>query len=122
MEVVEPGHVYRLKNLDGNTDSQCLTFVNREDGREHPGTQSQEVLRVVIDLLDVIVDRTNHLDEATEWRGNHGILKELTEAQRRIRRALLFYEFHNMERKFDQGKLVIDDIPLNEAGHFELKS
>ena len=121
MEVVETGHIYRLKQLDGNREPQYLTFVNREDGREHPGTQSQEVLRVAIDLLDVIVDRTNHLDEATEWRGNHDILKELTEAQRRIRRALLFYEFHNLERHIDREGFKPEQLPMNDAGHFDLK-
>jgi hypothetical protein len=74
MEIIEPGHIYRLSWLDGDPDrilgvqgrdstrvdqsEADLVFVCREETdelRPHPGTQTQEVLRALI-------DRTMHCD------------------------------------------------------------
>lgn len=60
MEVVDPGHVYRLKILDGDdgtydSSHEILTFLKREgegypgNVGHHPGTTTQEVLRALID-------------------------------------------------------------------------
>lgn len=54
MKPVIPGHVYDLASLDGE-HQQRLTFVMREGVNypgnvgHHPGTTSQDVLRVLID-------------------------------------------------------------------------
>ena len=100
MKVIEPGHVYELDTLDGATRTPMrLTFVNRE-GTPHSGTQTQEVLRVIIDMLDALIDRTNHCDACLRWEGNDQIVKHMSEAQRRARlgpaaaRAALLGGFH----------------------------
>lgn len=55
MRVHEPGHVYVLPSLDGNTP-QILTFVKRvgphfpgNAAPAHPGTTTQEVVRALLD-------------------------------------------------------------------------
>jgi hypothetical protein len=56
MKVLDPGHRYELIHLDGN-DHEILTFVKREGNDypgnigHYPGTNMQEVLRVLIDRL-----------------------------------------------------------------------
>ena len=59
MKVIDPGHVYRLRLLDGEDrpwmPEQKLEFVKREgegypgNVGHHPGTTTQEVLRALID-------------------------------------------------------------------------
>lgn len=59
MKVLDPGHSYALKHVDGD-DGQNLFFVKREgpgypgNVGSYPGTQIQEVLRVCIDRLDYV--------------------------------------------------------------------
>ncbi len=67
MEIIDPGHRYRLRNLDGY-GSNILQFVKRE-GHKYPGnigqyegTNMQEVLRVLIDRLKYL-DKQDHSDE-----------------------------------------------------------
>ena len=119
MKVIEPGHIYQLAHLDGDND-QLLTFVNREAGTEHEGTQTQEVLRAVIDATECLVDRTNHCDDCLAWPGNKEIIKELTEAQRHYRRALLFHENRALERKIDKKGLQPEKIPTEQDGHWRV--
>ena len=86
MKILEPGHIYALNVLDGllgETDN--LTFVNREPGKEHPGYQTQEVLRALI-------DRTRHCDNCLRWPGNDLIIQHL-------RMALVLHEARALERK-----------------------
>lgn len=101
MRVLEPGHVYELTVLDGD-EPVILRYVNRESGTEHSGTQTQEVLRTMIDALETTVDRTNHCDGCLPWLGNERIIKAMTEAQRQLRLALLYHEQRAMERKLER--------------------
>ena len=56
MRVIDPGHIYELASFDGGSPI-ALTFVKRNSPPEkypgnhnaHPGTQTQEVLRALID-------------------------------------------------------------------------
>lgn len=50
MEILTPGHRYKLEHLDGN-DYERLRFVDRGHGNDNPGTNNQEVLRVLIDRV-----------------------------------------------------------------------
>lgn len=118
MKVVEPGHIYELHQLDGNELPLRLVFVNREDGSEHPGTQTQEVLRVIVNMLECLVDRTNHCDACLQWEGNDRIVKAMTEAQRQARLAILYHEQRAMERKFEKGKMDPATHPIGIDGHF----
>lgn len=117
MRVVEPGHVYELDQLDADGLRQLLTFVNREE-EPHPGTQTQEVLRAVVDVLECLIDRTNHCDACERWEGNDRIVKALSEAQRQARLALLVHEHRALERKLDRGRFRPEAAATAPDGHF----
>ncbi len=120
MRVIEPGHVYELATLDGDGTPSRLVFVNREEGTEHPGTQTQEVLRAIIDSLACLIDRTNHCDACLRWEGNDRIVKALSEAQRQANLAILFHEQRVLERKFAKGELDPAKAPTGGDGHFKV--
>jgi len=107
MKVLEEGHIYELNYLDGKGKGK-LTFVNREEGTKHEGTQTQEVLRALI-------DRTQHCDRCLRWKGNDKIIKHL-------RQALLLHEARALERKADKGLFTApEDVELGEDGHFKFE-
>ena len=120
MRVIEPGHVYELAHLDGDS-SQLLTFVNREEGTEHEGTQTQEVIRATIDAISCLIDRTNHCDACLRWEGNDRIIKAFSEAQRQLRLALLFHEQRVLERHMEKGILQPETLPTGSDGHFHFQ-
>jgi hypothetical protein len=106
MKIIEPGHVYELNSLDGDTP-ETLTFVNREEGQEHPGTQTQEVIRALI-------DRTMHCDNCKRWAGNDKIIHHL-------RMALALHEARAIERKAEKGLYEAENVKVNSNdGHFML--
>ena len=119
MKVIEPGHTYELRTLDGDGTPQVLRFVNRED-TPHEGTQTQEVLRAEIDALDVLIDRTNHCDACLPWSGNERIIKAMSEAQRQLRLALLFHEQRALERKMQKDGWKPEHEPVATDGHFHV--
>lgn len=104
MKIIEPGHVYELNTLDGDGTPETLTFVNREDGEEHPGTQTQEVLRALI-------DRTMHCDNCIRWNNNDKIIFHL-------RMALALHEARALERKAEKGYYRPEQIAVGKDGHF----
>ena len=65
MRIVDPGHQYALDHLDGSME-ELLTFVKREGegypGNEgsHPGTNLQEVIRVLIDRVKYLHSQIAH--------------------------------------------------------------
>ncbi len=117
MRVIEPGHIYELDQLDGDGTPLRIVFVNREEGTKHAGTQTQEALRVQIDILSTLIDRTNHCDACLRWDGNDKIVKAMSEAQRQLRLAILLHEQRALERKMDKG-LAVEQIPTDHDGHF----
>jgi hypothetical protein len=106
MKVIEPGHIYELEHLDGE-GTQRLTFVNREHGTEHEGTQTQEVIRALI-------DRTRHCDNCLRWEGNDKIIHHL-------RMALVLHEARALERKTEKGLIEPEDMPVAADGHFKFE-
>src|SRR5271167_3030792 len=108
MKIVEPGHIYELNTLDGeHGEVEVLRFVNREPGSEHPGTQTQEVLRSLI-------DRTMHCDNCIRWTSNDRIIYHL-------RMALALHESRAIERKAEKGYYAPEQVRTNnEDGHFQL--
>lgn len=118
MQVLEPGHVYKLDVLDG-TEPVILTFVNREAGMEHSGTQTQEVLRAMIDATEVLIDRTNHCDGCLPWPGNERIIKAMSEAQRQFRLALIYHEQRVLERLHEKGQMKAEEVPVGADGHYQ---
>lgn len=118
MKIIEPGHIYELNWLDEDdlpkTEelkyqirlSKQLTFVNREPGHEHPGTQVQEVLRALI-------DRTFHCDYCMPHELNAMIIHHL-------RMALVYHEMRAMERKTEKGLINPENIVVGKDGHFDM--
>lgn len=110
MKIVEPGHIYDLDWLDGqpaaDDTSNRLIFVNREEGTEHAGTQTQEVLRALI-------DRTQHCDDCLRWEGNDLIIHHL-------RMALVLHESRALARKTEKGLILPESVATGEDGHFKL--
>lgn len=109
MRVVEPGHVYILDALDNSKLSpfeQHLHFVNREPGHEHPGTQTQDVLRCLI-------DRTYHCDGCLPDDLNASIIFHL-------RMALVCHEMRALRRKAEKGIYAPEDVKTGPDGHFAL--
>lgn len=111
MKIIEPGHVYELDYLDApphvsGDPEQRLVFVNREPGHEHPGTQTQEVLRALI-------DRTYHCDHCMPHELNAMIVHHL-------RMALVFHEMRALERKAEKGFYAPEEVKVGSDGHFIL--
>lgn len=105
MQTLISGHRYRLDHLDGN-DKEELHFVNRGHGNDTPGTNNQEVLRVLI-------DRVLFLEDELHWDGNEQILYHL-------RKALLLHETRHLERLLDRGLLKPEKVEYGEDGHFNI--
>jgi hypothetical protein len=119
MRVLEPGHKYELSSFDTSDNTpQYLTFVNREEGTEHEGTQTQEVTRAIIDMINCLIDRTNHCDSCLRWDGNDKIIKSFSEAQRQLRLTLLLHEQRALERKMDRDGMKPEDIQTGADGHW----
>jgi hypothetical protein len=113
MKIIEPGHIYELNWLDCKPQSpdwqyirdNKLVFVNRE-ATPHPGTQTQEVLRALI-------DRTRHCDNCLRWPGNDLIIQHL-------QLALVLHEARALERKTIKGIIKPERIATSVDGHFRL--
>jgi group I intron endonuclease len=93
MKIIERGHIYMLQTLDKTERDTCdahIRFVNRERGAEHPGTQTQELLRALI-------DRTMHCDNCIPWDSNIQIIHHM-------RMAIAYHEARALERKVYIGK------------------
>lgn len=111
MKIIEPGHVYQLNWLDGEPSPRepikenWLVFVNREENK-HPGTQTQEVIRALI-------DRTKHCDNCLRWDGNDLIIHHL-------RMALVLHEARALERKTIKGIIRPEHILTDSDGHFKI--
>lgn len=107
MHVIYPGHTYQLDNVDG-PGGQTIQFLQRAPLHEpKPGILNQEVLRAVIDRVQV-------LDAEKPWEGNAEILFCL-------RRAILLHEIRAMERDLRSGRLKPELVRLDERGHFCLR-
>lgn len=105
MKIIEPGHIYELAHLDGHGTTK-LTFVNREEGTEHEGTQTQEVLRALI-------NRTWHCHECLPWEGNRLIVTHL-------QLALVLHESRALYRKAEKGLYIPELVVTDIDGHFYL--
>jgi len=124
MKVIEPGHIYEVEQLDKGGEEEFpdlplhMLFVNRENN-PHAGTQTQEYIRVQIDCLNVLIDRTNHCDSCLRWESNDKIIKHFSEAQRQLRLALLLHEQRALERKIDKAGFKPELISTGKDGHFK---
>jgi hypothetical protein len=119
MKVIEPGHIYECAQLDGDGSPLRLVFVRRDKEPYHEGTQIQEIVRTQIDMIDALIDRTNHCDDCLRWEGNDVIIKHFSEAQRRLRLILLKFEERALERKVDKQGFKPETVPMGADGHFK---
>jgi hypothetical protein len=121
MKVLEPGHKYMLKNL-GTPSYGILTFIKRSSKAvdygptEHIGTNTQEVLRALIDR--------------SEYLNNVLPCDETRDAIYHLRMALFNYEVRAYRRKQEElnkeagehvsdiepsaDRMGYDDIPFTE--------
>lgn len=117
MRVIEAGHVYWLQDLEKDTGRK-LTFIKRSSkaithDREFDGTNSQEVIRVII-------DRTKYLNDIINAVENDDTVYHL-------RMALLGYEARAYRRKLDKVNKGSEehtsfrergkDLPFTELGY-----
>lgn len=113
MKIIEAGHIYDLRFLGeqkGGSQSDYdnerrLVFANREPGTEHAGTQTQEVLRALI-------DRTYHCDNCLPSELNAFIIHHL-------RMALVYHEMRALQRKAEKGLYEPEMVELGPDGHFD---
>jgi hypothetical protein len=115
MKVIDPGHAYTMHSYDG-TFPQSITFMKRKgegypgNYDSHPGTNCQEVLRVLI-------DRVKYLDEQIPSEYNISIIDHL-------RMALWQFELRAATRhglrvpKNMRRILNVEDVPsCKTCGH-----
>lgn len=124
MKIIEAGHVYQLRILDHEArfpsaeydppsdllqfGQDLLVFVNREEGSEHAGYQTQ-------DVIAALIDRTQHCDACIRWEGNDKIIYHL-------RMALALHEARAIERKVEKGELAPELVSVDNDGHFPIRS
>lgn len=108
MEVLEKGHIYKPQNreIDSGCENQAITFINKEKGREHGGTTTQEVIRILL-------DRTRHCANYMPHRNNEQIIYHL-------QMALVLHEARALERKVEKGEYMPEYIATGNDGHFLL--
>lgn len=117
MQIKDPGHIYILdevitnqkdesKILVGMEKANIIRFVNNEGPSFYNGTQTQEILRVLI-------DRTMHCDNCLRWPNNDLIIYHL-------RMALVLHEARALERKVEKGLIEPEHIILSVDGHYDL--
>lgn len=119
MKIIKPGHVYDLQHLE-SSGAERLTFICRsskaiQHPEEHAGTNTQEVLRALI-------DRTKYLDGIIDAIENDDTVYHL-------RMALLGYEGRAYRRKQEKLNREADphsffaerdkDLPFNELGYVD---
>lgn len=120
MKIIEAGHIYQLAEVQTNQTDQSkidfnpesantIRFVNNEGPINfYNGTQTQEILRVLI-------DRTMHCDNCLRWPTNDKIIFHL-------RMALVLHEARALERKTEKGLILPEQIMLNSDGHYFINS
>lgn len=117
MNILEPGHIYFIPHQQGKPGGQVVTFFRTVGAPEelHPGSNSQEFLRVLI-------DRLKHKDAQVNCIENGDLLYSL-------RMALVNYEGRAWRRKQDElNKSSLEhhsfreydkDLPFDDLGLFE---
>ncbi len=121
MRIIDPGHVYLLRQLDSLQETE-LRFVKRigvnfpgNAGPAFPGTTSQEVIRELI-------DRTKYVDNQHQSLLNQYTVVNLREAlhQYELRVAIVRDEAGRYRRMIRDRKDTIENLPICLAcGHID---
>lgn len=102
MKIIDPGHAYALAVLDGN-GYEFLKFVKRVGAKypgnewPHPGTNIQEVLRVLIDRIQFLDSQQPELQH--NWR-----------AVEHLRAALRHMEYRAAEKHNRRYPVLINRV------------
>jgi len=75
MEVLDPGHHYTLKHIDGDS-VEYLRFVKRE-GPGYPGNEGHYAGTNLQEVLRVLIDRIKYLDNQIPDQINADIIENL---------------------------------------------
>lgn len=81
MEILTPGHVYKLSNFDDNSTFQTITFIKKQ-----PKDGDKGELELVFDgttneeLLEVLIDRLNFLRKALDSEETKKAIEKCKEA------------------------------------------
>lgn len=110
MNVVEPGHVYELQNVDGDS-VQVVRFVRRRDDEAVvlPAVQREEGI-LTQELLRVAIDRTLYLNA-------EGPCAENVEIVDCLRRALQLYESRAARRTIEKQPMIERTDVCEECQH-----
>lgn len=112
MKVIDPGHTYEVEVYDGIGGSELITFMKRQgpgfpgNTSAYPGTNCQEVLRVLI-------DRLKYLDGQIPCDDNKRAITDL-------RRCLLEFERraairHGSDDLYPVHLWDVDEVPVELA-------
>ena len=138
MKVVEDGHVYHLKHVNGD-GHEVVSFIKRSGGAvthdvEHPGTNVQEAIRMLIDRIEylhAIIPAVENLDcihhlrmsllcfEGRAWRRKQAkINREQPEHDNHVPRDkdLPFDEMGYVD-DLSGNRIGIEHLPVGSDGH-----
>ena len=80
MKVVDPGHIYGMKVIDGQ-GNMPLTFVKRDDPPEkYPGNEGHHCGVIIQEVLRVLIDRVKYLDNQIPSSGNMRVISDFRHA------------------------------------------
>ena len=78
MKVLDPGHIYELAHLDGDSSS-LLIFVKRM-GEKYPGNDCAREGVTTQEVLRALIDRLQYVDNQHPWDENKFVIKLLRNA------------------------------------------
>lgn len=93
MKVLNEGHTYTVSNFESGQDSQMIQFIDKrpvEEGSKELYTYSDGT--TTEELLEVLIDRTNYLNNKFSCFENNQALVNLT-------LALMWFEKRTSDRK-----------------------
>lgn len=107
MKVLIPGHLYELDNLKSKGTTVLKFYMDPKihEGKGHAGPSTQEVMRAVIDRVQV-------LDSEKPWPGNAEIIKK-------AREIIAIFEMRALYFKVAKGELDIEKFPTGPDGHLQ---
>lgn len=78
MKVIDPGHEYELRSLDGEQTNR-LVFVKRE-GEGYPGNVGHHAGTTMQECLRALIDRANYVNEQIPCAETRSAIYHMTEA------------------------------------------
>lgn len=111
MRVVDPGHCYKLKSLDGG-ESQKLVFVKRE-GPGYPGNVGRHAGTILQEVWRASIERLKYVDAQITHPCNQQAIGHLRSALYLLERRAA--ERHGVSIKVQEGQ--IEAWITQENGH-----